>query len=90
MELTYTAQNMNFSIKDFVDECDQIRSKLRIWSHLLKKFLMENFIYCTVISYWKLALPALNISESYIKIKINLRSRYTCIIFAKIRIIRKL
>ena len=27
--------------------CDQIR-KLRIWSHLLKKSLMENFIFCVV------------------------------------------
>ena len=26
--------------------CDQIRSFLRIWSHLLRKSLMENFIFC--------------------------------------------
>ena len=37
-----------FSIKDFFSKCDQIRSKLRIWSHLMKKFLMENFIFCVV------------------------------------------
>ena len=37
---------MNFSIKDFYSKCDQIRRKLRIWSHLLKKSLMENFIFC--------------------------------------------
>ena len=36
---------MKFSIKDFFSKCDQIRSFLRIWSHLLKKFLMENFIF---------------------------------------------
>ena len=47
---TYIAQNMKFSIKDFLSKCDQIRSNLRIWSHLLKKSLMENFMYCTV--YW--------------------------------------
>ena len=35
---------MKFSIKDFFSKCDQIRSFLRIWSHLLKKSLMENFI----------------------------------------------
>ena len=29
---------MKFSIKDF----------LRIWSHLLKKSLMENFMFCEV------------------------------------------
>ena len=28
---------------------DQIRRKLRIWSHLLKKSLMENFIFCAVL-----------------------------------------
>ena len=39
---------MKFSIKDFFSKCDQIRRKLRIWSHLLKKTLMENFIFCAV------------------------------------------
>ena len=37
---------MKFSIKVFFSKCDQIRRKLRIWSHLLKKTLMENFISC--------------------------------------------
>ena len=32
---------MKFSIKDFFSKCDQIRSFLWIWSHLLKKSLME-------------------------------------------------
>ena len=41
-----TAQKMKFSIKDFFTKCDQIRSFLRILSHLLKKSLMENFIFC--------------------------------------------
>ena len=43
-----TVQKMKFSIKDFFSKCDQIRRKLRIWSHLLKKFLMENFVFCAV------------------------------------------
>ena len=42
------AQKMKFSIKGFFSKCDQIRRKLRIWSHLLKKSLMENFIFCEV------------------------------------------
>ena len=42
---------MKFSIKDFFSKCDQIRRKLRIWSHLLKKLLMENFIFCVVFQY---------------------------------------
>ena len=46
---TYNAQKMKFFIKDFFSKCDQIRSFLRIWSHLLEKYLMENFIFCAVI-----------------------------------------
>ena len=44
----FTAQKMKFSIRDFFSKCVQIRKKLRIWSHLLKKSLMENFIFCLV------------------------------------------
>ena len=36
-----TAQKTKFSIEGFFRKCDQIRRKLRIWSHLLKKSLME-------------------------------------------------
>ena len=39
---------MKFSIKDFFSKCDQIDMNLRIWSHLLKKSLLENFIFCAV------------------------------------------
>ena len=39
---------MKFSIIDFYSKYDQIHRKLRIWSHLLKKSLMENFIFCAV------------------------------------------
>ena len=46
---SYTAQKMKFSIKDFFSKCDQIRRKLRIWSHLLKKSLTKNFIFCAVL-----------------------------------------
>ena len=37
-------QKIKFSIKDFFSKCYQIRSFLRIRSHLLKKSLMKNFI----------------------------------------------
>ena len=43
-----TVQKMKMSIKDFFSKCDQIRSFLQIWSHLLKKSLMENLIFCAV------------------------------------------
>ena len=39
---------MKFSIMDFFSKCDQIRRKLKIWSHSLKKPLMENVIFCAV------------------------------------------
>ena len=39
-----TAQKMKFSIKDFFSNL----RKLRIWSHLLRKSLLENFIFCAV------------------------------------------
>ena len=31
---------------DFFSKCDQIRSFLQIWSHLLTKSVMENFVFC--------------------------------------------
>ena len=47
-----TAQKINIFIKDFFSKCNQIRiqirSKLRMWSYLLKKSLMENFIFCVM------------------------------------------
>ena len=44
-----TAQKMKLSIQDFLSKFDQIHRKLPIWSHLLKKSLMENpfFLYST-------------------------------------------
>ena len=48
--LGHTAQKMKFSIKDFLGKCDQNRRKLRIWSHLVKKSLMENFIILCSVS----------------------------------------
>ena len=44
----FTVQKLKFPIKDFFSKCDQIRRFLRIWSHLLKKSLMEKFIFCAV------------------------------------------
>ena len=37
-----TAQKMKFSIKGFFSKWDQINV---IWSHLLKKSLIENFVF---------------------------------------------
>ena len=46
--LANTEQKKKFFIKDFFSKCDQICSKQQIWSHLLKKFLMQKFIFCAV------------------------------------------
>ena len=45
---TVTGQKMKFCIRDFFSKCDQIRSFLRICSHLLKKSLMAYFPFCAV------------------------------------------
>ena len=37
-----------FSKKDFFSKCGKIRRKLRIGSHLMKKSLMKNLIFCAV------------------------------------------
>ena len=41
----HCTKKTNFSNTDFFSKCDQIRSLLRIWSHFLKKSLMESFIF---------------------------------------------
>ena len=57
---------MKFSIKDFFSKWQQIRRKLRIWSHLLKRSLMENFIFCAVHTF---------VSVSYINNEAQLYER---------------
>ena len=48
---------MKFFIKDFYGKCDQIRSFLRIWSHLLHKSLMENFIFWSMSEvFWEISV----------------------------------
>ena len=56
----HTTQKMNFSIKYFFSKCDQIRRNLRIWSHFLKKSLMENFIFSAchqkrILHHWQIS-----------------------------------
>ena len=49
----FNAHKLKFAIKDLFSKYDQIRNFLWIWSHLLNKSLMENFIFCAV--FFKLA-----------------------------------
>ena len=71
-----TAQKMKFSIKDFFGKCDQIRRKLRIWSHLLKNSLMENFIFCVVAWIYK---------KCYVKGKIYQLTIFLLCFFATVK-----
>ena len=45
----YTVQIIKFSIANFFSKYEQIYRKLWIWSYLLKKSLIENFNFCTVL-----------------------------------------
>ena len=47
---SHIAQKMKFSFKDLFSKYEQIGSFFRIWSHLLKKSLMESFIFCAVLN----------------------------------------
>ena len=66
-----TVQKMKFSIKVFFSKCGQLRRFLRIWSDLLKKPLMENFIFCAVIihiEFWDDWLLLLIVFSIFLKI----------------------
>ena len=62
-----TPQKMKFSIKDFFSKCEQIRRKLLICSHLLKKCLMENFFFCAVLAQLFSGLYRLEATQSISK-----------------------
>ena len=46
---TLCKKELQLSNEDFFSKCNQIHNFLRIWSHLLKKSFMENFIFCAVL-----------------------------------------
>ena len=65
-------QKINIFIKGFCSKCNhiriQIRNKLRMWSYLLKKSLMENFSFCVMETFtyfigktWKITVRKLSI-----------------------------
>ena len=64
---------MKFSMKDSFGKCDQNRRKLRIWSHLLKKSLMENFIFCAVQN---MVMCLFMVWSSYAKAHISKNSKF--------------
>ena len=64
----YTAQKMKISIKDFFSKYDQIRIFLRICLHVLNKSLIENLIFCAVLSQLIHSVPLF----SYLSILYNI------------------
>ena len=66
---------MEFSIKDFLSTFDQISRKLWIWSHLMKKSLMENFIFCAMLKAFLNFRMTLGSQKSR-KYQENLKSRW--------------
>ena len=47
---THCSKKMKVFVKDFFINCDQIGSFPRIWSHLLKNFLMEKIHFLCSVS----------------------------------------
>ena len=74
--LNQIAQKMKIFIKDFFSKSDQIRWKQQIWSHLLKKSLVERFIFLQCQQHFLSPLEVfskklLRFSESSLKIKVR-------------------
>ena len=84
-----TAQLMKFCIRGFFNKCDQNPKKPRIWSHLLKKALMGNFIFCALK--WCKSLETIERTENngteLVKILV---SRYIWIVVIVFDILTKL
>ena len=59
---------MKFLVKNLFSKYDQIRSFLRIWSHLLNKFLMGNFTFCAMLEVLPLSI------QSHVSYTINIKS----------------
>ena len=88
---TLTLQKkMKLSVKDFFSQWDPIHRKQWIWSHLLKKSLMDNFSFCAVSTFintiWDADLADMqlitkfNIGIRFLLCVIDIYSKYTWII----------
>ena len=62
-----------FPIKYFFSKCDQIRRFFRIWSYLLKKSLMVNFIFLCSNLYWDNFMKMSTMNSNFIVIPVNTR-----------------
>ena len=84
----YATQKMKFSIKDFFSQCDQIRSFLRIWSHVLKKSSMGNVIFLCgyIFKIWKTLFLYFWSKLKYIFLVIVLYWKFNLILPTKLEI----
>ena len=57
----YTAQIINFSLRNFFSKCQQICRNLSLWSDIQKKSLTENFSFCSLMQ-----LTWLNLNIDYL------------------------
>ena len=63
-----TAHKMKFSIKDFFSKYDQVRSFLRIWSHLLKKPWWETSTFVQWTCFMSLVITKLLVYECFYEV----------------------
>ena len=75
-------QKMKFFIKDFFSIYDQILTNpfLRIWSHLQKKSIMENFIFCAVTRMYLILSVCLSVCLFFMHVYRNLGDSHLCVI----------
>ena len=73
-----TGQKRSFPFKGFFSKCDQICSFLRIWSHLLKKSLIENLIFCAAhhLQYECLVTQSRSVFQVSIRFYLNMFLQY--------------
>ena len=81
-------KKMKFFIKDFFSKCDRIRCFLRIWSHLLKKPLMETFTFCAVFQLlWIiLKINTVKFSLFYLVIHVYFMKLFGCLPVASFKL----
>ena len=74
---------LKFSIKDFFSKCDQIRKKLRICLHLLKKSLMKkfNFFVQNLLEIWKKQIWFISLPISFTSIGNCVREKRKITVF---------
>ena len=84
---TFTAQKLKFSVNDFLNKYEKISRKMQIWSRLLKKSIIEIFIFCEWLQscslrFWSIQpwntfknwhLKKRNFKQTYLKEEVKFR-----------------